>query len=138
MRDICCNYNEDLSQFDDYIAQIANNVIQLFLKALAEIMHQVTKMCVLVYEMYVQRIFIIETHFQKLLYMEKARNSREFFERNSPCPKVRLEYDFLSFLIFEDIQNLKKTKKSLKNDYDCFSNERNNQIYLYSYMYLAT
>ena len=66
---------------------------------------------VLVYEMNVRRIFIVETHFQKLLCTEKARNFRKFFERNRPCPKVRLEYDFLSFLIFEDIQNLKKDHK---------------------------
>ena len=49
---------------------------------------------------------------------EKARNFREFFGRNRPHPKVRLEYDFLGFLIFEDIQNLKKTIKSLKNQCD--------------------
>ena len=68
VRDICCNYNEELFQFDVYITEIANNVIKLFLKAIVEIMHQVTKMCVLVYEMYVQRIFLIETHFQKILF----------------------------------------------------------------------
>ena len=106
MRDICCNYNEELFQFDVYITEIANNVIKLFLKAIVEIMHQITKMFVLVYGMYVRRIFIIETHFQKLLCMEKARNFREFFGRNRPCPKVRLEYDFLSFIIFENIQNI--------------------------------
>ena len=97
------NYNEELFQFDAYITAIANNVIHFFLKAIVQIMHQVTKMCVLVYEMYVRRIFIIETHFQKLLCTEKARNFREVFGRNRPYPKVRLECDFLSFLIFEDI-----------------------------------
>ena len=71
-------------------------------------------MCFLVYEMHVQRIFIIETHFQKFLCMEKARNFREFFGRNRSCLKVRLEYDFLSFLIFEDIQNLGKDHKVFK------------------------
>ena len=93
---------------------------------IVEIIHQVTKIRVLVHEMYVQRIFITETHLQKLLCTEKARNFREFFGRNCPCPKVRLEYDFLSFLIFEDIQNMKKTIKLLKNEYDYFSNKRNN------------
>ena len=29
--------------------------------------------------MYIQRIFIIETYFQKLLCTEKTRNFREFF-----------------------------------------------------------
>ena len=83
-------------------------------------------MCVLIYEMYVQRIFIIEINFQKLLCTEKAQNFREFFGRNRPCSKMRLEYDFFSFLIFKDIQILKKSIMSLKNEYDYFSNERNN------------
>ena len=60
-------------------------------------MHQVTKMCVLVYEMNVQRIFNIETHFQKLLCTEKDRNFRAFFGRNRPCPKVRLRIRFFEF-----------------------------------------
>ena len=63
MRDIRCNYNGELFQFDIYITEIANNVIKLFLKAIVQLMHQVTKMYILVYEMYVQRIFIIQTHF---------------------------------------------------------------------------
>ena len=82
--------------------------------------------------MYVQIIFIIETHFQELLCTKKARNFREFFGRNHPCLKVRIECDFLSFLISDNIQNLKKTIKSLKNEYDYFSNKINNQIYFYN------
>ena len=95
-------------------------------KAIVEIMHQDRKMCALLYKMYVWRIFFKETHFQKHLCTEKARNFREFCWRNRPFPKVRLEYGFLSFLIFEDIQNLKKTIKSSKNEYDRFSNKRDN------------
>ena len=113
-RYICCNFNTELFQFDVYITEIKNNFKRLFLKVIVEIMQQVTKMCVLVYELYVQRIFIIETHFQKLVCTEKARNFREFFGQNRICPKVRLEYNFLSFLIFEDIQNLKKYHKVIR------------------------
>ena len=55
---------------------------QIISRNYVEIMHQVIKMCVLVYEMYVQRIFIIETHFQKHLCTKKARNFREFLQKN--------------------------------------------------------
>ena len=71
-------------------------------------------MCVLLYEIYVRKIFIIESHLQKFVCTVKARNFREFFGQNLPCPKVRLEYDFLNFLIFEDIKNLKKDHKAFK------------------------
>ena len=30
VRDICCNYKEELFQFDVYITEIASNVIKLF------------------------------------------------------------------------------------------------------------
>ena len=59
MGDIGCNYNGELFPSDVYITEIAKNVIKLFSKAIVEIMHYVTKMCVLVYEIFVQRIFII-------------------------------------------------------------------------------
>ena len=108
MRDIRFNYKEELFQFDVYIIDIATKVTILFLKAIVEIMHQVRKVCVLVYEMHVRRIFVIETHFQKIFCMDKARNFQECFGRNRPCPKVRLEYDFLNFLIFENIKNVTK------------------------------
>ena len=52
MRDIRYYYNEELFQFDMYITEIAKNDIKLFLKAIVRIMHQVTKICVIVYEMY--------------------------------------------------------------------------------------
>ena len=111
LRDICCNYNEEFSQFNVHITDIATNVKKLFLKAIVEIMHQVIKIYILVYEMYVQIIFIIETHFQKFLCTEKVRNFREFF--GHACPNVRLECDFLSFLIWGKIRQVYPPKNLL-------------------------